>query len=335
MKDKNIFLSRFIEICEDYMINHLSFNKKSINSLIKDFRSRSTITEFSHTPSFFHVGIYRSYLTMHNYANNYKTSMVFCPNDHLDLRAVKEIRMIPFMNQNNTLIAKPPMLGIKKKFHRYSLHKFQKPSIENISKLCERVNELYPKLKNNIEKLQDIMIECSEKSISISDWFINLTFNLTKRTCLVFPTSRYNDLFNLENINIGNNSNIFLWVHCSKCGARMGKRGSEKKECNICSKTIKKDFFPNVVLRQNLVNQLNIKYRICGRKKSYQYISDKAKCFTDNVPLRVNIESNSIVLNKRNIEFKKFNIIQLYVLNSYLSNNLEYNINKDWKIFIE
>ena len=80
---------------------------------------------------------------------------------------------------------------------------------------------------------------------------------------------------------------------------------------------------------------MNIRYRICGRKKSYQHISDKMKYFTQSVPERVNIEGNTVVYNKNHLEFEKFNYIQLYVLNESFDGVLQNNNKKDSKIMID
>ena len=57
MKKKRSLIKNLIEISEDYMRQNLGFKESLLDVLIRDFRKKTYITEFAHTPSFFHVGI--------------------------------------------------------------------------------------------------------------------------------------------------------------------------------------------------------------------------------------------------------------------------------------
>ena len=73
------------------------------------------------------------------------------------------------------------------KYHNFSLNKFKPPSVENIAKLCQRITELFHEKIKNILNLQKIMNDCSERSTNLANWFINLTFKITNKKCIVFP----------------------------------------------------------------------------------------------------------------------------------------------------
>ena len=334
MNSSKSLKSNLIDITQDYMINDLLIDKKKITNLINEFKGFEYVTEFAHTPSFFHVGIYRAFLTLFEFSQLNKTGMIFCINDHLSIKAIKEIRMVPFKDEKDNFISKPPTLSIPKSQQKFSLNKLPPPSEEKILKMCERIKELCPKKKYHIKKLQEILIGCALQSNNLSSWFVNLIFKITKKSCLVLPTSKYEMLFNLKNLNIQHLTNGFLWVHCSNCGARLGRENDFNKVCQYCHKNFEKDLFPNVILRQNLINQLNIKYRICGRNKIYQKISDEAKYFTKNVPFRIHINSDTLV-KINNIFINKLNIIQLFVLQNDLEKNIPDGNNESWIINIK
>ena len=58
MNSSKSLKSNLIDITQDYMINDLLIDKKKITNLINEFKGFEHVTEFAHTPSFFHVGIY-------------------------------------------------------------------------------------------------------------------------------------------------------------------------------------------------------------------------------------------------------------------------------------
>ena len=330
---QKVLYSDFINIVEDYMIKDLKINSDIVSDLILKAKNNFCFTEFAHTPSFFHVGNFRSYLTLFQYAIQKNTSKLFCVNDHLDIKAIKEIKAIPFKDLKDNTIQNPPSLAIPKKKQYYSLVKYPSPKYKSILELINRIIELNPRKKSKAIELQNTMLQCSEKSENLSTWFVNLIFCLTKTICLVLPTSKYDDLFELRKKKFDNFADGFLWVHCSICGARLGKQSEKVKICKYCNCVSKKEFFPNVVMRQNLVNQLNIKYRICGKKKKYQSIADQAMYFTKNTPVRVHTNSNTLV-NYNNALLTKLNIIQLYILKGSLEKKLPKSRDCDWKISI-
>lgn len=317
------------------MKKELKLKDSTVENLIDEIKKKPVITEFAHTPSFFHVGIYRTFLNLFKHSQSLNTGILFCINDHLSIKSLSEIRRIPFKDNNNIEVRKSPLLGIEKKYHNFSLNKFNPPSIENITKLCERIAELFPKKIKNILNLQNTMNDCSYRSTNLANWFINLIFKLTNKKCIVFPTSKYNLLFNYKKLDFKENNNFFFRKHCVTCGCRLNQEKLNKQTCNYCKDKVNFEHYPNVILRQNLINQLNVKYRICGRKKSYQDISDAAKVFTKNVPERIYLEANTLVLNKIEKVFTKFNIIQLFIMNNSLPNEIPKNSKEDWKIFLQ
>ena len=67
------------------MKKELKLRGSTVENLIDQIK-KPVINEFAHTPSFFHVGIYRNFLNLFKHSQSLNTGILFCINDHLSIK---------------------------------------------------------------------------------------------------------------------------------------------------------------------------------------------------------------------------------------------------------